>query len=204
MAACGKVSQLRRWLSEQVLGNQLWSEVRIRGFEAGKDQGPPPSPLTPSPPWFCRNSTPSVRPGEDASDAPRQKSDTSIQPTFPYQGRVWRLLNCLDLQNTLLYCSILSVLHVLFPPLWCLEICRRSSLSASVAGGVGLSGCHPVLLTFSSRQEKPEERFMLSGTVGKMGVWALLTGNEVYRRSFCGETESSGQEEGFQKYAGFG
>lgn len=46
MAALGKVSRLRRWLFEQVLGNQLWSEVRIRGFEAGKDQGPPP-PLTP-------------------------------------------------------------------------------------------------------------------------------------------------------------
>lgn len=72
-----------------------------------------------------------------------------------------------------------------------------------MAGGVG----------FFRLSSRPSHILVKAGEAGgeiyvvwhswKMGVWALLTGNEVYRRSFCGETESSGQEEGFQKYARF-
>lgn len=59
---------------------------------------------------------------------------------------------------------------------WCLEFCRRSLLSAVVTGGIGFSGCHPVLLTFLSKAGEAGGEIYVVWHSQKIGVWAPLAG----------------------------
>lgn len=88
---------------------------------------------------------------------------TNLTPVFSphfHIKAVFVLLNCLDLQNTLLCCcTILSVLHILVlslffsSDLWKFAdvlFLQASSLPAAVAAGVGFSGSCPSHLGSSS------------------------------------------------------
>lgn len=71
----------------------------------GKAQGlPPPNPAPPlsaSAVWK-RELTSCVRLGKDAFSCAFSECYLSTQALFPYQGHVWWLSHCVDLQNTLL------------------------------------------------------------------------------------------------------
>lgn len=126
----------------KVPGKPVEDEVRMRRF-GNRDA---------SHPSFCRGCSPSVRAPEDASGASCHKPDTSIQPTFPYQGYAWLLCSC----------TILSVLHILVPSLFFssdvwkfadVPFPQAFSLPAAVAAARGFSGSCPGHLGSSRRKD---------------------------------------------------